>query len=139
MTPYVLDTDTLTLFERKHAAVVHNVQQHPLNELAVTVISVEEQLTGWQTRLRRAQRRDELARIYQRLTDGVQCLAQFRILSFPEPAILRYEQLKAQNLNIGKMDLRIAAIVLEHGGTLVTRNLRDFQRVLGLALVDWSV
>jgi predicted nucleic acid-binding protein len=49
--------------------------------------------------------------------------------AFTEPAIERFEQLKAAKLNIGITDLRIAAIVLEHGGILVTRNTRDFQRI----------
>jgi predicted nucleic acid-binding protein len=36
------------------------------------------------------------------------------------------------------MDLRIAAIVPENNATLVSRNLRDFQRVSGLVVEDWS-
>ena len=46
--------------------------------------------------------------------------------------------LKRMNLNVRKMDLRISAVVLEHGGVLVTRNVRDFQRVPGLPIEDWS-
>ena len=40
-------------------------------------------------------------------------------------------------LNIGKMDLRIAAIALEEDATVITRNLRDFQRVPGLKCENW--
>ena len=35
-------------------------------------------------------------------------------------SIMRYETLKRMNLNARKMDLRIAAIVLEHTGVLAT-------------------
>jgi tRNA(fMet)-specific endonuclease VapC len=61
------------------------------------------------------------------------------VLSFTEPAVLRFEKLRSQRLNIGMMDLRIAAVALESGRTVVTRNQRDFGRVPRLATVDWSV
>lgn len=139
MSLHVLDTDTLSLYERSHPAVVRSVRACNPGELAITVISVEEQLSGWYSMLRRAKKDDEVAQAYQRLADSVQLLAGLPILSFPEPAIARYDQLVAMKLNIGRMDLRIAAITLEHGGILVTRNVRDFQRVPGLAIEDWSV
>jgi tRNA(fMet)-specific endonuclease VapC len=138
MKRYVLDTDHLTLCQENHPAVIRNVCQHVWADLAITVVSAEEQLSGWYTQLRRARRTEDLARAYQKLTLNLTSLIQFQILPFDGACIARYEQLKAQKLNIGKMDLRIAAIVLEKGGILVTRNRRDFQRVPGLILEDWT-
>lgn len=139
MTRYVLDTDTLTLYQMGYPAVVARVAAHPIEELAVTVISVEEQLSGWYTRLRRTKKRDELAKVYQRLTDAASSLARFRILSYTEPAMDRYDALRKSLRTIGKNDLRIAAIVRERDDTLVSRNLQDFRRVPGLKVEDWSV
>jgi tRNA(fMet)-specific endonuclease VapC len=82
MTPYVLDTDTLTLFQENHLGVVRQAAQHPRADLAVTVLSVEEQLSGWYTRLRRARDVDELAAIYERMTATAASLGRFQILSF---------------------------------------------------------
>jgi tRNA(fMet)-specific endonuclease VapC len=138
MSRYVLDTDILTLYQENHPVVHRNVAGHLPTDLAIAVISVEEQLAGWYNQLRHALPPDALARVYQRLTNNIKALARLEILSFTEPAILRYEQLKNLKLNVKKMDLRIASIALEHGAILVTRNLRDFQRVPGLVLEDWS-
>jgi tRNA(fMet)-specific endonuclease VapC len=134
MSLFVLDTDILTLLQSGHPQVGQRVASHPATELAVTIISVEEQLTGWYTKLRRTKKRDMLAQVYQRMTDTVQFLAKLPILSFTEKAITRYEQLKGQKLNIGKKDLCIAAITLENSGILVTRNTSDFGRVPGLTM-----
>jgi tRNA(fMet)-specific endonuclease VapC len=139
MTPYVLDTDTLTLHQENHPAVVGHVAQHPPADIAITVLTVEEQMSGWYTRLRRARDVDDLAAVYERLPATAASLGRFQILSFTKPAILRFEQLRAAKLGVAKMDLRIAAVTLEVGGTVVTRNRRDFQRVPGLAIEDWSV
>src|SRR5438105_626869 len=138
MSPYILDTDILTLLRQSHPKVSQQVASHPPSEVMITVISIEEQLSGWYTQLRQAKTRNVLALIYQRLTDSVKFVGRLPILSFTEPAILRYENLKALKLNIRKKDLCIAAIVLENGGTLITRNLQDFQRVPSLLIENWA-
>lgn len=134
----VLDTDVLTLFQRGDPGVVRRVQALPIREIAVCIISVEEELTGWYSRLRRARRRDELAEIYNRMTRAVRFLARLQILSFTEPAILRFEDLRKKHRRLGKNDLRIAAIALEEDAVLATRNIRDFNQVNGLRVDDWT-
>ena len=54
MTLYVLDTDTLTLAQRGHAEVSRRIDAIDSGQLVITVMSVEEQLSGWYTMLRRA-------------------------------------------------------------------------------------
>jgi tRNA(fMet)-specific endonuclease VapC len=56
-----------------------------------------------------------------------------------EPAIARIAHLKSLRLNVRVMDLRIAAVALENLAVVVTRNRRDFERVPGLRVEDWSV
>ena len=139
MSLFVLDTDILVLFQEGHATVCENVLSHPIDELATTVITVEEQLSGWYTLVRRAKDSRQLARAYQRLADTVALLSRFRVLSFTEPAIDRFDYMKGLKLGVKHMDLRIAAITLEHGGTLVSRNTKDFLTVPSLQIQDWSV
>jgi tRNA(fMet)-specific endonuclease VapC len=61
MNRLVLDTDVLTLFQRGDDAVTKNVQAHAFAELAITIISIEEQLGGWYAELRRLKKCDQLA------------------------------------------------------------------------------
>jgi tRNA(fMet)-specific endonuclease VapC len=136
---WVLDTDTLTFFDEGHSLVCQRVTAHPHQEIAITVMNVEEELSGWYTLLRQAKTADELAHAYGKLGKSIPILARWQILPYTVQAIARYEQLTTMKLNVAKMDLRIAAITLENGGILVTRNLRDFRRVPGLLVEDWSV
>ena len=139
MPPFVLDTDTFSLFLKGHPQVCENVLGRPLHQTTTTIITVEEELSGWYTLLRRAKTREALARTYQRMTDTVEALARFRLLSFTAEAIARFESLRKQHPRLGRNDLRIAAIALETQATVVTRNRVDFEQIAGLSFVDWSV
>ena len=135
----MLDTDTLVLFQEGNELVCRRVLSHPMHELTISVITVEEQLSGWYTLLRRAKDAEQLARTYQRLADTVEMLSRFRILSFTLPAIGQFQHLKSQKLGVKHMDLRIAAITIVHSARLVTRNTIDFQHIPGLEIENWTV
>lgn len=135
---YLLDTDHLTHLRNGHPAVAARVRATPPDDIAACVISVEEQLDGWYKLLRQKQSRAKLADAYRRLGETVSFFADVRFLPFTEDAIERSEGLLKMRLNVGKNDLRIAAIALVHNATVVTANVRDFARVPGLIVEDWT-
>ena len=138
MSLWVLDTDTLTLWLRDQQAVAAQVAIIAPQQLAVTIITVEEILRGWYTQIRRARDDEQLARAYQALQQTVEFIHEIHILPFDISAIARYRQLRIHHRRVGTNDLRIAAIVVEQGGILVTRNTSDFKEIGGLQLEDWS-
>ncbi len=71
--------------------------------------------------------------------DTIAYFNTIQILPFDQAANAQYEALRKQKIRVGTQDLRIAAIALSVNGTVVTRNWRDFQKVPGLALEDWTV
>jgi tRNA(fMet)-specific endonuclease VapC len=139
MSLFVLDTDHLTLYYHGDPIVVQRVDSRPPAELAISVLTVDEQLTGWYTLTRQARGPEAVARAYAHLGEAVVRLGRWRILPYTEAAIARVAQLKALRLNVRLMDLRIAAVATENQAVVVTRNRRDFGRVPGLNVEDWSV
>jgi tRNA(fMet)-specific endonuclease VapC len=139
MSLYVLDTDILTLYYRGDPVVVQRVDAHPATDLAISIITVDDQLKGWYTVTRQARQPKEIAQAYAHLGEAVVRLAKWRILPYTESAVAQVGQLNGLRLNVRLMDLRIAAIALENSAVVVTRNRRDFSRVPLLKIEDWSV
>ncbi len=135
---YVLDTDAFSLLREGHSGLARRVAATDRAHLATTVITVEENLAGWFSLLRKSRTRDRTVFAYQELAASVRFFSRTAILDFTPGAIERFEELRALRLNIGAMDLRIAAIVLETAAVLITRNVRDFSRVPGLVFEDWT-
>ena len=138
MTLWILDTDTLSLFLHGESHVCQRVSHVDPDELAVTIITVEEVLTGWYAEIRRARRDDQLVRAYAALQQAVEFFRLVRILPFDQAAVGRYHELRRQYRRLGTNDLRIASIAMEHLGVVVTRNRGDFEQVKGLVTEDWS-
>lgn len=138
MSLFVLDTDMTTLLLRGHAAVSKRAATHSPTELAITIITVEEILTGWYSQIRRAKKDDELTRAYAALQEAIGFVARVQTLPFEPEAIKEFRALRASKLRTGINDLKIAAIVRHRKDTLVTRNQRDFKGIPGLQIEDWS-
>ncbi|MBI3409918.1 MAG: type II toxin-antitoxin system VapC family toxin [Planctomycetes bacterium] len=138
MTTYALDTDTATLLLRGHAKVcVHAARVEP-EQLSVTIVTVEEVLTGWYSQIRRAKKDEQVLRAYAALQQAIEFLGRIRVLPMDLDAWRRFQQFRKGKHHIGTNDLKMAAIAQRHGSTLVTRNLRDFRRIPSLVLEDWS-
>src|SRR5215813_13583806 len=138
MSLWVLDTDMLTLWLRGQETVAARVATTPPQQLAVTIVTIEEVLGGWYTQVRRARDDQQIARAYEAHQQTVEFTRGIQLLPFDLLAIRHYRQLRTHHRRIGTNDLRIAAIVLEQQGILVTRNTTDFADIPGLQLDDWS-
>ena len=135
---FILDTDTISLVKGNYPLITGRIEKVHPNQIAIAVVTVEEMLSGWQAVLRRPISDVQVARIYEEIVSTVKLASSFSLLPFPVPAIEIYRSLKSSRLNVGSNDLKIAAIALYYDATVVTRNLRDFQRVPALNCVDWS-
>ena len=51
MSLYVLDTDHLSLYRYGHPEVSARIEATPADQLAVTIITIEEQLRAWYTQV----------------------------------------------------------------------------------------
>ncbi|MBW4617319.1 MAG: type II toxin-antitoxin system VapC family toxin [Desmonostoc vinosum HA7617-LM4] len=139
MTKWVLDTDHVSLLQRGHPVVASKVATINPSEIAVTVITIIEQMYGRLDVIKRAKSKQELVTAYALLKETFNRLCQANILDFNESAFNIYHELVKQKIRVGTQDLRIAAIVLSLNATVVTRNLKDFQKVPNLKIVDWSI
>jgi tRNA(fMet)-specific endonuclease VapC len=136
---YLLDTDTFSLYLRHDHAVLGALLRHLTDQVAVSVITVQEVWDGWAAVIGKAKTPEQVAAAYGRLTDTLNDLKNWPIVSFSAGAVARYAALKKQKLNVGANDLRIAAIAVEAGAVVVTHNRRDFERIPGVVIEDWAV
>jgi tRNA(fMet)-specific endonuclease VapC len=139
VTLWILDTDHISLLQRGYPAVEQRIRNINLNDIAITIISVEEQLYGRLNSIRRAKSPETLKTSYQALYETLEDFEATNILEFNPIAIRIYQDLVRQKIRVGTQDLKIAAIALFANGILVTRNQRDFAKVPNLVFEDWSV
>jgi tRNA(fMet)-specific endonuclease VapC len=138
MTIYILDTDHLSLYGRNHPILIPKLLAAKI-QLATTAINIEEQLRGRLAQVAEAKEGVVQSNAYQRLVETVMLLSEFNVLQYDEKSQEIYQNFRKQRIRIGTQDLRIASIVLANKGILLTRNLRDFEKVPELNTEDWSI
>lgn len=136
MSLYVLDTDHVSLQQREDKSVIAKIHSLDGHTIAVTVVTVQEQMRGRLAQL--GEPGVNLPFVYGLLQASTAYFCRVPILPFDTSAQLHYQNLRLRRIRIGVQDMRIAAIALAQNGILVTRNGRDFERVPGLWLEDWS-
>jgi tRNA(fMet)-specific endonuclease VapC len=136
---FLFDTDMLSLYQRDHPQVLAAVDSHATDQLGVSTVTVEEQIGGWSALARSAKTAQADEHAAMLLAALVVSWNRFAIVPITVPARMQFDLLVSAKLNVKHNDLRIAAIAKELGATVLTRNRRDFGRVPGLAIEDWSV
>ena len=136
---YILDTDTLTHLHAGHPRVIQHLREVDDPAVGITIITKIEMLRGRFDFVLKAATGAELLRAQQLLTRTEELLAQLLILPLDEPVAVQFERLQASSKlrKIGRADLLISSIALTQRATLVTRNLRHFQQVPNLKVINW--
>ena len=138
----ILDTDHVTMLQwaesEEALRLWARLEQAPGEEHATTIISDEEQSRGWLTYLSRARTVAQEIEAYRRLDRHLETYRAIKVLTFDDAAGAEYQRLRRARVRIGTMDLKIAAIALAYGATLLSRNLSDFRQVPDLRVEDWT-
>ncbi len=131
MIRYLLDTDTCVWILRERESVVARVRATSPDDVAVSTVTEAELLFG-------AHNSRDADRNLERVEAFLS--ARFEILSFDRESAQRHAHLRLalKKRPIGERDLVIASTALANNLTLVTCNAREFARVPGLTLEDWT-
>lgn len=135
------DTDVLTEVLLGNTVYVGRAAAIPLHEQAVPVIVIEEIMRGRLNLIRQAEAGRasiSLARAYELFEDTFADFRRLPILSYTGLAEALSQEWRQQGVRLGTHDLRIAAICVAHGATLISRNRRDFERIPGLVAEFWE-
>jgi tRNA(fMet)-specific endonuclease VapC len=132
MLRYLLDTNIcIYVIKRRPAQMLERFNRHS-GHMAISAITLSELLHGV----------EKSAAPDRNLTVVENFCGRLEVLPYGGKACLHYGQIRAslerQGLPMGVNDLHIAAHARSEGLTLVSNNLREFQRVDGLLLDNWA-
>ena len=128
MKKYLIDSDILIYFLKGKQEVVERLSQIPIDDLYISRINYTELIYGAYNS----------SKINQNLKVIEPFLDSFKVLEFTKTSSLVFAKEKARlkkNGNIiADMDLMIASIAIENDCTLISNNIKRFDRVQNLEL-----
>lgn len=130
----LLDTNTCIYLIKKHPPeVLQRFNEYTVGDIGISSITAAELHFGVQKSQRPEQNRQALE----------QFMLPLAVADFDENTAAAYghvrAQLEQQGTPIGSLDTLIAAHALSLDLTLVTNNVREFERVPGLKVDNWVV
>lgn len=131
---FLLDTNAcIRILNNTSASLVAELHRHNPEDICLCAMTKAELLYGAQRSARPAQNLRLLEEFW----------APFASAPFDDRCAFHYGEIRAQlerqGTPIGPNDLLIAATAVANGCTLVTHNVREFGRVIGLRMEDWEV
>lgn len=137
----LLDTNHLTALKyRQHPKSVRlarRLVESGDDFIATTIIAYEEQHRGWLALLARYSDPARQVGVYQELSALARFFSQWRLVDYDEPAARGYQSFRQTGVRIGTMDLKMAAIAVQHDALFLTANQSDFSKVPGLRFENW--
>lgn len=128
----MLDTDTCIYALKRSAYTMRKMESYEVGDIAISSIVLAELQFGVHKSTHREKNRLRLQHFLQYL----------QVFQFDESAAESFGKIKAHLAHkgqlIGPMDMLIAAHALSTEVVLVTNNTKEFKRVPGLSVVDWS-
>jgi tRNA(fMet)-specific endonuclease VapC len=94
---------------------------------------------GWNAYISHARGTGGVVRGYEVFQRVIADFGVVQVLPFNTSAATEFDRMRAQRVRVATMDLRIAAIALSQGFTVLSRNVKDFAKVPGLVVEDWTV
>ena len=132
---FILDTDTCIFLMRGESQRLETkVQSVPLQQQVMSAVTFAELTYGVQASAAAKRKQNQV--IFDSLA------LHLAVLDWPQDAAKHYAEIRAdlkkRGAQLGAADLMIAAHARAMGAIIVTNNVKDFGRVKGLKVENWT-
>ncbi|MGL4759274.1 MAG: type II toxin-antitoxin system VapC family toxin [Patescibacteria group bacterium] len=130
---YILDTNTISYLIRGSQSIKSKLEQIDPEKIYLTSVTISELIYGAKIHPTLGLK---LLNIYEEIINS------YEILDFDTQAAIQFAEyksiLKFKGQLIDDADIQIGSIAKQHDMTVVTKNKKDFVRMSGLKIEDWS-